>query len=31
MGGFQGVGTGKAKKVIENYPLLAFQPERAKE
>ncbi len=31
MGGFQCGGTGKNKKVIENSPLLAFWPERAKE
>jgi len=31
MGGFQCAGTGKNKKVIENSPLLAFWPERAKE
>jgi len=31
MGGFHRAGTGKNKKVIENSPLLAFLPERAKE
>jgi len=31
LGGFQHAGTGKNKKVIENSPLLAFQPESAKE
>jgi len=31
MGGFQHAGTGKNKNVIENSPLLAFYPERAKE
>jgi hypothetical protein len=31
MGGFQHAGMGKNKKVVENSPLLAFLPERAKE
>jgi len=30
MGGFQHAGTGKNKKVIENYPQLAFYHVRAK-
>jgi len=31
MGGFHHAGTGKNKKVIEIFPLLAFWPERANE
>jgi len=31
MGGFHRAGTGKNKKVIEIFPLLAFWPVRAKE